>query len=157
MDKQSVMWVVVADGSRAHVFRRLAPRKGALPPFERFERIEVFSHDEARAKLSDLLAGDKGRKRGSGYRDQPGLGEAANAKETEATRFARELASRLLHALNERSYDELVLFAPPRFLGVLRSALEPRVSEAVRETIGKDYTNLSPVEIGHKIGAALAA
>ncbi len=48
---------------------------------------------------------------------------------------------------NNNSYSELVLIAAPKFLGVLRGALDPATSTRVRGTLDKDYAGLKDHEL----------
>jgi protein required for attachment to host cells len=57
--------------------------------------------------------------------------------------FAGELAERLRVGRIANHYEELVLIAAPRFLGVLRDALDSATASCVRGTLDKDYAGLN--------------
>lgn len=56
--------------------------------------------------------------------------------------FARMLADKLQKGRIEGKYDELVLIAAPRFLGLLRGTLDNATSQMIRGTLDKDYAGL---------------
>jgi protein required for attachment to host cells len=66
-----------------------------------------------------------------------------SARDHAAAMFATELAERLRKGRNGNHYDELVLIAAPRFLGLLRDALDGATTTLVRGTLDKDYASLS--------------
>jgi len=68
-------------------------------------------------------------------------------REHAANAFAGKLADKLLAHRNRHSYDELVLIAPPHFLGALRHALDDATATTVRGTLDKDFGRLSDHEL----------
>ena len=71
------------------------------------------------------------------------MGGKEEPKETEAKAFAQRVADELEQNLNENVYDELVLIAAPKFLGMLRDAISSQVRDTVTDEIGKDFTKMS--------------
>ena len=57
----------------------------------------------------------------------------------------------MLEAYDAGRFDELTLVASPEFLGVLRKQLDPRISAAIIDEIGKDYTQLNREQLQEKI------
>jgi protein required for attachment to host cells len=74
-------------------------------------------------------------------------------KEAESRVFARFLADNLKQHLNRQDFKELVLAAPPHFLGLLRAALDETVGRCVVASFGKDYIALDPSELARRIMA----
>jgi protein required for attachment to host cells len=147
-ETERTTFVLIADASRARLFRRGAEEETAL------ELIEEFEHPESRAMARDLMADKPGRtlwKRGQSapdYRTDP--------KDVEAQKFARSLADRLASLYDSHAFHELVLAAPPKFLGLLRSTLAAhtnRVAETVVSSHEKDYTNLDVRTLAERIAA----
>ncbi len=132
--------LIVANASRARLFQ---VRGGTL------EEIEALSHPESRAKGVELETDRPGR----GY-DQTGGGPHKSAMEpptdpheTEMIAFAREVARRAsIHARRGR-YPEVLLFAPPRFLGRVKVALDAGVAKRVAATVSHDYTMKDEAEL----------
>lgn len=61
--------------------------------------------------------------------------------------FAGELADRLRQGRTSNHYQELLLIAAPRFLGMLRDALDSATAATVRGTLDKDYAGLIDREL----------
>lgn len=127
-----VIWVLVADGSRARLFRAEGARGGLV-------EIDTWLHPESRLREQDLVSDAPGQDRGRGG-SAHGVNEHHSAHGHELEIFAREIAGHLQAAANENSFGRLLLCAPPRFLGLLREALPAAVRQRVRHEIGKDLT-----------------
>lgn len=129
-----VIWVLVADASRARLFRAEGARGGLV-------EVDTWLHPESRLRSQDLVSDAPGQDRGRG-----GIGHGFNehqaAHDHEPEVFAREVARRLQAAANEGQFGRLVLCAPPRFLGLLRDALPEGVKQRIRHEIGKDLTGV---------------
>lgn len=138
MNKPRRTFVLVADASRARLYLQ---SEGST----KLSLVEDFEHPESRAKVMDLMADKPGRTFSSGpqtaarsakeYRTDP--------KEVEAEKFARELGHRLATLWDAHAFEDLVIAAPPKFLGLLRSDLatyHDHVSNRVIAWHEKDYT-----------------
>ena len=66
-----------------------------------------------------------------------------SAREHPTLVFANELADKLRKHRNEGHYSELVLIAAPRFLGVLRNALDQATAAKVRGSLDKDFARMN--------------
>lgn len=143
MDKPRRTFVVVADASRAKLYQKPDNQSKLM-------LLEEFDHPEGRAKAMDLMADKPGRTFASGpttkgrsakeYRTDP--------KQVEAEKFARALGRRLAELFDAHAFDDLVIAAPPKFMGLLRAALETHhdhVSNHVVAWHEKDYTTLTDV------------
>jgi protein required for attachment to host cells len=65
-------------------------------------------------------------------------------------KFAEQLADVLAHSLEKRSYDRLIIVAPPTALGDLRAAMPIAVSATVSGEVAKDLTKTPNGELaGH--------
>jgi protein required for attachment to host cells len=147
VDKSRRMFVLVADASRARLYSYLSYSNHAR---SKFVLLEEFEHPEGRAKTSDIMADKPGRTFSSGP-----MSAARSAKEyrtdpkrVEAEKFARELSRHLASLFDAHAFDALIVAAPPKFLGLLRSALAiPRdhVFARVVAWHEKDYTRITSV------------
>ncbi len=134
------IWILVADRARARLF---SLDEGAA----RLNEIEDFVNTAAR------IPGHE-REHAPPPRVHDRLGEGRHAieahtspREKAALQFAAMLGSRLKHAHDEQRYRDLVLIAPPRFLGALNTALGARLGEAVLLRVSKNLTRSPPNEI----------
>ena len=75
----------------------------------------------------------------------------SSPKQIEAERFAQRLGGYLEDAMARRQFDDLVLVAPPHFLGVLKGALGRQVAKHVRQAIDKDLSMLAAAEIRERL------
>lgn len=142
------MWILVADSSRARVFN--ANRKFSAPgefEFNEFDEIEDLVNDRGRARNQDINTDRPGRMAdpgaGLGGGQRSAVGGKEEPKETEAKAFAGRVAGHLEDGVNDGSYDELVVIAAPKFLGMLRDAISSQVQDKVIEELGKDFTKMS--------------
>lgn len=135
--------IVVVDGSRA---RFLEPSEdlGKLVPTEQGEMTAAG----ARRPVRDLVT------------DQPGRGFASadsssrhafepphDVHKMQKHDFTARVAEVLDRACGEKRFDRLVLVAPDRSLGELRTLLSPRVKQAVSHEVAKDLTNTPLTEL----------
>jgi protein required for attachment to host cells len=127
-------WIVAADESRARVLqvarpeRRLTEVEDLLNPAGRLQEREMQSDAEPRFN---------GRGAGGGPASDR---EAQGAVEHSARVFAKEVGRYLEKARVEHRFDELVLVAPPKFLGALRKELGKEVEKLVADELPKDLS-----------------
>jgi len=136
-------WVLVCDASIARLLQvEPEPRDWIL--------IDEFVHRESRLSGRDLLREPPGniQHNETTYRNAM---EPLSLKKVEAERFAKQLASILHEAVSANSVDDLVLVAPPEFLGLLRKNLSGQVERRIRDTLNKDYAHLKPAEIAEHL------
>jgi protein required for attachment to host cells len=137
-------WVLVCDSSIARLLQvEPEPRDWIL--------IDELHHRESRLSGQDL-----GRDSSEGEIQQNEVTyrnalEPLSLKKVEAERFAKQLASVLHEAVSANSVEDLILVAPPAFLGLLRKNLTTQVERRVRETLNKDYAHLKPAEIAEQL------
>jgi protein required for attachment to host cells len=123
-------WIVAADSSRAR-FLQVAGR-GQLV------EIESFLNPDARMDERELITDAHRRFRGTAG---PGSDRQETSAQEHATDlFAKRVGVYLDKARTEHRYDELVLVAPPKFLGALRKELGKEVEKLVADEIPKDLS-----------------
>ncbi len=139
-------WILVADASRARLFSVSESSNhdhlgdGQPPAWVLEQELE---HPKSRAKVSELVSGQQGRSQQSGNHNlHPAMSERTDPKEVEAEVFARQLAEVLHQGNTHNRFERLVLIAPPHFLGLLRSTIDPQVAKRVVLSLDKDYTHL---------------
>ena len=142
------IWILVADRARARLF---SLSKGA----SRMIEIEDFVNPEARTPGHE-------RERAPPPRVHDRLGEGRHAieahtspREKVTSQFATMLGSHLKHAHDEQRYRDLVLVAPPRFLGALNAALGARLGETVLLRVSKNLTRSPEKEIREALAQRL--
>jgi protein required for attachment to host cells len=125
-------WIVAADASRAR-FLQVAGR-------ERLVEVEDMLNPEGRLHNREINTDAAGRFHGQ---DRPG-GHSSDDENRTAEHygelFAKRVGDYLDKARAEHRYDELVLVAPPKFLGMIRKKLGKEVEKLVSEEVPKDLS-----------------
>lgn len=130
----SLTWLLVADASSAKVYS-LHKAKLFKEHTENglLNLISNFSHEESRLKAAELTADKKGEFGPNTYGDN-------NPKEVEAEIFAHELADYVNQGRLTSEFRDLIIIAPPTFMGLLRKKLHGAVTKVISKQIEKDYT-----------------
>jgi len=115
--------VLVADSSKAKI---LVAESGQDPLVEH----KLLDHPEGRLREQDLVTDGSG---GEGYEGE--------ARQHEAAGFAGEICAELDRLRRTSELHRIYLVAPPKFLGLLRSALSQQCSELLAGEINKDLVN----------------
>ena len=145
-----VQFVLVADGGTARFLRvRSEDGKRSLTDVATLERIS------ARSPARDLVTDRPGRVYDSGGRT--GHGPMTHARHgansdydphaIEVERFAKRIARRLDLERRNKSFDELVVIAEPRFLGVLRVHLSALTERIITRQAAKDLVRSDDARI----------
>lgn len=131
-----LFWIVVADEAAAIIYSRERKFSGPITELRRFE------NEAARLKAAELDSDKGGR---SFDRFGPGrhaMGDDGSDPRThEAEVFAREIAGYIEKGLQKESCRDYALIAAPRFLGLLREALERSVKQGPWLTIDKNVVS----------------
>jgi protein required for attachment to host cells len=131
-------WYVVADAAKARIFQQNSPRDEA-------EEIHTLVHPAARAPQSSLTSDAPGAQPNGGSGSH-GMQEKVTPRQAEDQRFAREVIDQVRHALNDNSIRQFYMAAPPHFLGLLRGAMDDRVSKALAGDLDKNLSTASATE-----------
>lgn len=143
----SHLWVLVAESSRAKLYRS----NGRMAPLT---EIEDLLDPEGRMHEGDLVSDRAGSDGGSVGQGRHVFDQQTTASRQVHAEFARILASHLTEAHNAGSFDELILVAPPEFLGLLRENLSKPVRERVVQEVDKNLVQLPADAVReHLIGA----
>ncbi|MDP2307804.1 MAG: host attachment protein [Pseudomonadota bacterium] len=137
--------VIVGNASRARLY---SVRHGVL------ERLESLAHPESRAKVSELLTDRPGRafdSTGAGHSEgspqRSGMEPHTDPHDLEIEAFAKQVARRASIHARRGHFAELLLIAPPRFLGRLKIALDEAVARRIVATVSHDYTSKTDSEV----------
>jgi len=149
--KPKITFLLIADASRARLFRR-------SDQADELELVEELEHPESRAMNRDLMADKPGRAFTGGgmVPGRSSMEYETDPKDVEAEKFARELGDDLARRCDEHTFDDLVVVAPPKFLGLLRGTLAThgnRVSDRVSTWLDKDYTQLDERTLAERLAA----
>lgn len=132
-------WILVADSTRARIFT-------ADTPSSTLEEIEDFSHAEGRLHDREITSDLPGKIKsvgGGGHAfEQP-----TDPKKHEADNFAHRVAKYLEDAHNANRFEQLLIAAPPAFLGLLRNQLPEQIKKLVCFELDKEITRLNAADI----------
>ena len=140
-------WVVVADSSRARIFH--AP-KGA-----QIEELSTLTHPESRLPEQDMGRDRPGLSLDGGGQGRHGLESSADPKKQEAAIFSRIVADTLDKAKARQEFDELIIFAAPEFLGMLRNQVSKGVASVIILEVPKNISALTVPEIQKHLAVEL--
>lgn len=138
-------WILVADGSRARVYSTIGPAAplNVVPKFKVDEKVEA----------SQELARDRpGRTYQSVGHKRSAIEPRVDPHQRAETELAERLARDLDEALEHKAFDRLVVAAPPRFLGDLRSAYSDRLRRTIHGEVAKDLTKVAPADLRNHLG-----
>lgn len=144
-------WIVVAHEAGARVFEHHGPGKG-------LELIDTIAHPEGRERARDIDSDRPGRsfRKDSGDPRRAAMSRREGPHERAVSDFARALAGKLEHARTGNRYERIVLVAPPRFLGLLRSCLDSPTAQRVVGSVDKDLVSSSESELIEHLGEVIA-
>lgn len=135
-------WILVAESSRAKFYFTMN-RKVPL------SEVESLVYPNGRMHEGDLVSDHPGSDGGSVGQGRHVIDDKVTARDQERIDFAKLLAARLNGARKEGEFDNLILVAPPGFLGVLRDNLSKEVSAMVSHQVDKNLVQ-QPEEVVRK-------
>jgi len=141
-------WVLVADSWGARLFMTFDSGKS-------LQLLKRFSHAQSRAMEADLVSERPGSGRSSTHAMPSTKQPHRPHKELEAVGFANVLNDYLLNAVQKHQFASLVLVAPPHFLGILRSELDPALTRIISATVAKDLIYMDDATIREHVGKAV--
>ncbi|MEO1251714.1 MAG: host attachment family protein [Pseudomonadota bacterium] len=136
-----ITWIVIADGEKAMIFvNDDTPEQ----PF-----LNILSKNE----LDNPPTREQAANRPGRFNDPGAQGAQRSAVQDtdwhqfEKDRFAKDFAEAINLAAKKNAFDELVLFAPPHALGVLRPELHKETADRLVFDVDSDLTNHSVDDI----------
>ena len=123
---------VVAGQSQARFFNQESAGKP-------LEELPGLDNPDARLHERDLISERPGRTFDSKGATRHAKEQKTNVKKQVAINFAKQISDYLEARRNE--FDNLVLIAPPAFLGLLRESLPDTLMKLVTREIDKDIVN----------------
>ncbi|RZT36897.1 host attachment protein [Cupriavidus agavae] len=133
------MWIVVADEAIARIVE-LDRREKVLKP------VEEIADPDAHASEAELRRDAQGRRNPGGAASGPGTVTSSASEDPSlqhAEVFAKKVADWLRQAHGQQRFEELTVFAAPRFLGLLRKAFDKNLTAAVVRDEPKDYVHFT--------------
>ena len=132
-------WVIVANKSSARIFEQ--KKKNSLT------LVECLYNPEAKVKEADIVSDRIGSSAQSNGHGHQSFSSKTSAKEYGEEVFAKEINDFLEKSRNKNSFKDLVVIAPPSFLGVIKKKLNKELSKQVVSYMNKDFSSKEDNEI----------
>ncbi|WP_456387532.1 host attachment protein [Profundibacter sp.] len=129
-------WILIANGTTARILENTGPGKG----------LQALADKAWRAPQKDAYESEQGMTNSSVGRSKHRMAPH-NAPDKEEVAFAEELAERLSKAHADGAFDDLVLTAAPKMLGMLRPALDAQVRGTVIAELPKDLVKTPEADL----------
>ncbi len=137
-------WVLVCNAARGVLY-------STDTQLQKLEEVQQFEHPESRAKARDLYTDDVGSRRdstaagggNSSNHQKSGMDPHTEFHRIEAEKFAKEVSDTLRAGRVHDRFDQLIVIAPPRFLGLLRQQLDTDTARRVVEEVQHDWTSVT--------------
>ena len=144
-------WILVAHEAGARLFENRGPGKG-------LELLEEVEHAAGRERDREIVSDRPGRsfRKNSGDPRRAAMSRSEGPHDRAVASFARELAHNLQHERTQNRFERLVLVAPPRFLGLLRSSLDTPTAHLVVGSLAKDLATTKEAELVKHLGDVVA-
>lgn len=135
-------WILVADSCEAKIFKAIKTRLfDNKSDGKDLTLVSEHNHPDGRKKDQELTSDRQGNF-GSGT-----FVEATDPKRHENDVFAQQLAKVLTHGHGENSFHDLIVIAPPAFMGMINKHLSHEVKKRIYKEIEKDYTRTTTKEL----------
>ncbi len=150
-DTSTITWVLFAGGHLAQLYRVEDSR------WINASKLADFEHPESRMHAPDLVTDDLGRRRDGGNERGAAVPQRSKMdpklplKDQQKLAFVHEILDYLEAAHHAGHFDELVVFAPPSLLGMLREAISKRLAQKVIKSVGKDLTFVREHDAGQRL------
>jgi protein required for attachment to host cells len=167
--KAPTVWVLVADGKQASIYQlgkaeKVIPLPGNAkhPHYETSAALELSEvagmHWQAQSaeeyqvgrNATGMVFESAG---GARHMSAPHVDVRREVKEHFATMVAGEVNS----ARAKKSFDQIIVIAPPLILGVLREHFDKDTRNAIKAELQKELVNLSPSELMPHLQKALSS
>ena len=146
---KKVTWILVADGARARVLMNKGIGKGLEPAINGEMARDV-------PPTRELGTDRPGRSQQRGVSGRHAFEPHVDWHRFEKEKFSKQMAELLDAAAERGAYDRLVLIAPPRTLGDLRSALGAKARGKIHAEVDKDLTHVTVQELPDYLGDVVA-
>ena len=136
--------IVVAASARARIFS-VSGIGGKL------HEIADLTHPGARLHDRELSSDRPGRSFDSHGQGRHGMQQPTSPQQHESHLFAVEIADYVDRARREKNVDSLILVAPPKFLGRLRSELSKSTRALLAGELGKNLVEADIETLAHHL------
>ena len=133
-------WILSANRSNASLFESDWPGKS-------MRRLQDISHSKGRLQNKDINTDKPGRSFDSMGQGRHSMGSDQDPIDHVAQQYASQLAELLNKGRLTNAYEKLVLIAEPKFLGILRAALDKNTALLVVQSINKELLDVKEEDL----------
>ena len=133
-------WILSANRSNASLFESDWPGKS-------MRRLQDISHPKGRLQNKDINTDKPGRSFDSMGQGRHSMGSDQDPIDHVAQQYASQLAELLNKGRLTNAYEKLVLIAEPKFLGILRAALDKNTALLVVQSINKELLDVKEEDL----------
>jgi protein required for attachment to host cells len=133
--KKHITYIVVADSHFARIFSKVNKQSP----------LELVHHLAADLDLKEHKKPSKTYSDGGSLRHA--IEPHTDPKEVEQQHFVHEVVSFIDHAFKQNEFEDLILIAPPKMLGVLNNDLDDQLLKRVVKKIDKNITEMKINEL----------
>lgn len=136
-----IRWFIMVNRVDAEIFQKMGKAQ--------FTSVKKMSNPEGALREHELVADKPGRVFSNASlkgQVRHSLDRRMQHHEQSAKRFVGEVAAYVNTAYNEGRFDELVLVAEPRMLGILRKSLPKGLKKVIWREIPREYNRGSELE-----------
>ena len=134
-------WILSANRSNASLFESNWPGKS-------MRRLQDIPHPKGRLQNKDINTDKPGRSFDSMGQGRHSMGSDQEPIDHVAQQYASVLAELLNKGRLTNAYEKLVLIAEPKFLGILRAALDKNTALLVVQSVNKELLDLKEEDVG---------
>ena len=157
--KAPMLWVLVADGKQASIYQlgkaeKVIPLPGNAkhPHYETSAAVELSEVAEMHWQAQSADEYQVGRNATGMVFESAGGARHMSAPHVDARRevkdhFATMVAGEVNRARAKKSFDQIIVIAPPQMLGVLREHFNKDTRDVIKAELHKELVNLSPSEL----------
>jgi protein required for attachment to host cells len=137
-------WILVASRDEARVFSK----QGA----EESLTLEIdLGNLAGRLKNSDIDSDRAGRATDNRMHARHAYSTEVEPRDHLLQAFYKETLHSIRHAFIERRFDDLIIMAEPRLLGLIREQLPEMLRDVVKREVPKDLSFASPQQIATRL------
>lgn len=133
---KNTTYILTANSSEAHIYS-LNQDKAII------DELVCFRCPESKLHNVDLVSDKPGRVAQQSGRRTKGLSVSETPKARAIKMFAKSLSAFLDDARKRNQFNDLILAASPKFLGILHKEMDGKTSKIVSRNINKDLSHLS--------------
>ncbi|BBD38301.1 hypothetical protein Amn_31810 [Aminobacter sp. Y103A] len=139
--KRKKMWILVADGARARIIRRMEGDN------EDAALLDDLVFEVNHKTLREIMSDRPGRSFASKGRRRSAMEYASDPVQEQEVQFAITLIEELGRRYADHEFDHLAIVAEPRMLGALRQNLPGVLLSTLVKEVAKDLTKLPKLQL----------